>query len=359
MPSRAPTLRWSLVAATALAVLMLSVVRPRAPGAADDSLTLTVDETAVVARDAGGAERWRYRFRAEERTFLPERTLASVLSAPAPGVLVATSTRERQSDHLIESGQLLGLSLDGRLGRAFEFDDRLAFGGVTFGSPWAITDFRTGVRDGARVVVIAAHHYQWWPGLVTVLDEHWRRRGTFVNAGWVESLDWLPDGRLLAAGFSNARDGGMVAVLDPDGIAGQSPGGEGSAFHCDGCEAGAPLRYIVLPRSELNRVTAAGFNRAIVQVMADRVLVRTSEASPGNSEVVDALYEFSPSMELRHASFSDRYRDLHRALEVQGIVRHSEAQCPERDGPRAIQVWEPERGWREVTAAGPAVSGRP
>ena len=51
---------------------------------------------------------------------------------------------------------------------------------------------------------------------VTVLDERWRRGSTFVHAGWIEAVLWLGPERLLIGGFSNAREGGMVALLDPD-----------------------------------------------------------------------------------------------------------------------------------------------
>jgi hypothetical protein len=46
---------------------------------------------------------------------------------------------------------------------------------------------------------------------VTILDDQWQRRGTFVHAGWIEAVRWLTPERLAVSGFSNARDGGMIA----------------------------------------------------------------------------------------------------------------------------------------------------
>ena len=63
----------------------------------------------------------------------------------------------------------------------------------------------------------------------------------------------------------------------------------------------------------------------------------------------DAIYEFSPALELTDARYSDRYWDHHRRLELEGRIRHTRAQCPERDGPLFIDVWTREQGWRRIT----------
>ena len=76
-----------------------------------------------------------------------------------------------------ESGQLLEFTADGVLRRTFTFEDRVSFGGRPSTGPWAITDFQVEPHQGAPRIAVAAHHYQWWPSLVTVLDETWRRGG--------------------------------------------------------------------------------------------------------------------------------------------------------------------------------------
>ena len=92
-------------------------------------------------------------------------------------------------------------------------------------------------------------------------------------------------------------------------------------------------------------MTASPFNRAMLEVMRDRVIVRTVEVPSLGAEAADGLYEFSPSLELIRASYSDRYWELHAALEKAGKVDHSRAQCPARDGPPAIEIWDPSHGW--------------
>jgi len=262
-------------------------------------------------------------------------------------VIVGTGYRERLADRRMSSGELLWFTRDGRRTRQFAFDDRLVFGAGVFGGPWAITTFSRDERDGRRIAV-AAHHHLWWPSVVAILDEEGARRGTFVNAGWVEGIRWLSPQRLLIAGFSNARDGGMVAMLDAARMDGQSPVADDASFRCTSCGNGAPLRYIVLPRSEVNIATVSPFNRAILTATGDRVIVRTLEVASAGADAVDALYEFTPQLDLVRASYSDRYWETHRALETHGKLNHSRAQCPQSRGPLAIHVWEPRSGWATV-----------
>jgi hypothetical protein len=155
---------------------------------------------------------------------------------------------------------------------------------------------------------------------------------------------WVSPDRLLIAGFSNPSDGGMVALLDADALDGQSPADPGSEYRCVSCGPGMPVRYVILPRSEVNRVTASPFNRAYLEMAGERLLVHTIEV-PLSTRAVDALYEFSSSLDLISASFSDRYWEIHAALEKEGKIPHTRAACPDRDGPRTIQVWEPRTGW--------------
>jgi hypothetical protein len=59
-----------------------------------------------------------------------------------------------------------------------------------------------------------------------------------------------------------------------------------------------------------------------------------------------ALYEFTQRLDLVSARYSDRYWQDHLELEKLGKITHSREQCPERDGPPSIEIWEPATGWR-------------
>lgn len=343
------TPRWRLWATLGSAVaLVLAGLGWRLSGAAQ-SATLAVEVTAdgVVARGKDGTLRWRYEFPSEARTVLPKERLsaASVLEGSPGGVIVGTSHRLRLPDATVSSGELLRFTPGGTLERAFSLHDRIAFGTTSYEEPWAITDFRVEKRPDATRVVLAAHHFQWWPSVVSVLDERWQRRGTFVNAGWAERVQWLGPDRLVIAGFSNAKDGGMVALLDPNALDGQSPPSGDARYVCTSCGDASALRYVVLPRSELNRVTGSPFNRARVELSGERLVVQTAEVPENEARIVAAVYEFSRGLELQRASFGDRYWELHATLEAEGKLTHPRERCPDRDGPRAIEIWERATGW--------------
>lgn len=347
---RSHPLRWTAIASIAL-VLVLIAWRFPALLSGKAVTTVQMTSTAIVAAGANGRERWRHALPANERIAHPNGRLdlpAEVLRGHS-GVLAATAYGIRNGDDAIRSGTLFWLAADGALLKTFTFEDRTQFESGTYTSPWSITDYRVDGNPDARRIAVAAHHYQWWPSLVTILDGAWNRRGTFVNAGWIERVHWLSPDRLVVAGFFNPLDGGMVALLDANAIDGQSPpapGGEG--FRCTACGPATPIRYVVLPRSEVNRAGPFPFNRAILQVTGDRLVLRTVEMPSTGADAADALYEFSPSLTLLRAGYSDRYWDAHRALEARGQIDHPRERCPDRNGPRAFRVWEPQSGWTTV-----------
>src|SRR5262249_3611271 len=130
----------------------------------------------------------------------------------------------------------------------------------------------------------------------------------------------------------------------------QSPDPIHHQYSCQTCGPDRPLRYVVFPKSELNQVTAHGFNRARLGLEGDQILVRTEEPTEGEF-IIDALYEPTPSLDLLKAAYSDRYWELHLALEARGVLHHSRKDCPDRDGPRTVLVWEPTTGWRTIKPA--------
>lgn len=307
-------------------------------------ISVSVNGTGVVATDSSGHEAWRFAF--------PKGTVVSELgqrSALLPGndpaVYALTSHSEPVAGE-ITGGQLFALDRAGRLLRQFSFSDRVRFRGSIFGTPWAMATFAA-AADGR--VAVSSHHWLWEPSPVTVLDRRFARSATFVHAGWVESLNWLAPDRLLIGGFSEPRDGGMVALLDPAAMNGQGPEDPGTKFYCEDCGPDRPLRMVIMPRSELNLATRSRFNRAVIEVLPDRIVARTAEIpalAPGD-RLSEAIYEFSRSLELRSARFSDNYLEAHRSLEAAGKLDHTLANCPDRRGPRLVLTWNPTSGWRE------------
>ncbi|MGE0395039.1 MAG: helix-turn-helix transcriptional regulator [Vicinamibacterales bacterium] len=329
---------WRFWAAGALvAAAAVGVWRLQARAADTGPLRFEATPRGVSAFDGTGRERWHYAFPKDEQVVpLDFESSLQVVGGEAPEILVARAASYAQRGTVGKEGVLTWLGGDGAFRRSFAFDDRVTVGGKPFGPPWAMTSFAVDESRGRRRIAVTAHHWNWEPGLVTVLDDAWVRRGTFVHAGWIERVRWLTPDRLLISGFSNPQDGGMVGLMDP-------------------ARLDAPLRMVALPRSEVNLATKSRFNRALVEINSDRIIARTIEADPPDKGVhgaIEALYEFAPGLTLLRASFGEQYWIAHRELEQKGVLDHSREHCPDRDGPRAIRVWEPATGWRTVPVPG-------
>lgn len=187
-----------------------------------------------------------------------------------------------------------------------------------------------------------------------------------MNSGWILAFSWLeqPSESVLSlGGISNSRNMGMLAVLDAQRITGHSPAEAGSEFECKNCPPGYPLRYFLFPRSALNLATASSYNAAVqVTMLNGRFAVHTMEVDARIAETtayIDAIYQFSPDLQLMRASFGDGYWDLHRRLEMSGTIKHPRAECPDRDGPKLVRSWDPQNGWRDLQPAEPPGRGVP
>ena len=319
------------------------------------TLRAAVTSTSVSLADASGASRVLHAFGPVQATPV-ERKLAEVRTAApgAPGgVLVGIMYYEDLAARSVARGELLELALEGGVRWRFAFDDVLTFRDGTFSGPWAVSDWQADSNGGARRYAVAGHDFTWWASMLAVLDQDGRRLSTFVNPGWIETVRWLDHDRLAIAGFNNARDEAMFAVLKAHAVDGQAPGSTGTPYVCVTCPSSVPLAYATFARSELNRLTASRFNRAAVSLVGDRVLVTTSETGRDRSEAT-AIYEFDRDLRFLRARYAERYWDEHGRLEREGRLTHTRETCPERDGPGAIHLWQDGNGWVRVTPAGQA-----
>jgi len=340
--------RWARGAAAIVAVTALvSLWLLRSPSETARGLSLEISEEAITAKDLLGQVAWAHQMDAASRHIrLQHGQNTRVVLGSRPQAFAATEIQFRRSDNFVEAGRLSAFSLDGTPQWDFEFDDELRIGGKPYGAPWGLTAFAVSDAGAERRIAVAGHHYIWSASLLTILDADGRRRGTFVNDGWLEAVQWLTPDRLAVSGFSQSKDGGLVALLDPAqlGAGAQSPEVD-PAHQCQNCGPAKPLRIAVMPRTEVNRVTGSRFNRATMEHVGDRLFVRTTEVAEHDRSPAEAIYEFTAGFELVSATFGERYWQLHDELFARRALDHDRAHCPDRDGPRPIHAWSPETGW--------------
>jgi len=345
--------KWIWVgAAVVLATMSIGVARwfTAAPNIDPRNIKVHFTGQSVAAVDREGRELWVHQLAEGWRHVQTEVSYSSkVAEGRHARVYFITSHRVKGDDGPVEGGEFTALDAGGSPQFTFRFFDNVRFGGKPFGQPWAITAFSALDGDPAPLLAVAAHHWLWAPSLLAILDSNGNRLGTYANYGWIEQLNWLSADRLLFGGFSHSKDGGLVGLLDPRQLDGQSPEDLSSPNYCDSCGKNLPLKLVVMPRTEVNIQTQSRFNRAIIQRTGDRLIVRTIEVPAAEGQgAADAIYEFTTSLDFISASFSQYYWQIHERLYAEKKIDHDREHCPFRNGPQNIQLWTPESGWSVI-----------
>ena len=344
--SKAIPWKWIAAAIVVLTIGITSwVLRPGPIN--PEYLQVHMTEQAVTGVNGEGREVWVHELAPGWRHIKTEVSdYSRVVGGQDSRVYFVTSHRQRAQDDGVEGGEFTALDGKGQPQFTFRFFDSVRFGGKVFSEPWAVTAFSVLDGDPATRLAVAAHHWLWGPSLLAILDAKGNRLGTFANDGWIEQLRWLSPERLVFGGFSEAKNGGMIGVLDPRELDGQSPEPYGSPHYCETCGKKTPLKMIVMPRTEVNLLTQSRFNRAIIERAGDRLVVRTVEVPAAEGQgAADAIYEFTTALDLVSASFGEYYWKIHERLEREKKIDHDRQHCPYRGGPGPIHIWTRESGW--------------
>jgi hypothetical protein len=387
-PAPAPTKRTALLRSGAFVLgaglVILAIVvavamagrRQAAAGRGEAVEQVSFTSDAVVASDRDGRPLWRHEVPeglvlcnsvssdahdAFEHYWHAGRSQRVDLDGDgAAEVLVSVPLRDGRATvgTPFARSELRSYSAAGSLRWKRGFAEDLVFRAGRYSAPWnpgSVASFRI---EGKPRIAWALKHQPWWPSILLTLDAGGNEIGRFVHAGNIEVLTVM-EGRsgplLLAGGISNSREAAMLIVLDGRQPFGSGPEEAGSPFECVGCPAGRPLRYFVFPPSEVCHSLDNPYNRvSLIVVESDRVLVRTREAlNRDKSYDSNQEFTFSSTLELLHAAHDDSYWVVHRNLEKEGKLDHSDRDCPDRKRPPRVREWRAEVGWRELTPTKP------
>jgi hypothetical protein len=224
----------------------------------------------------------------------------------------------------------------------------VTFGAARFEPPWQIRDLLPVTIDGRRQVLVALAHHTWWPSLVVAIDASGRDRVVFSNPGHLYALAPIGGGTghpdiVAALGSNNEHSSGAVAFLDP-AVGAKAPT-TSPRFTCIDCPAGQPLRYVVLPRTEVSRAIESAppmANRLETEASGFQVSVLES-----STPRLRSLYRFSASFDAESFAVSDAYAEMHARLAGLGRLPHSAGVCPELADGKRIRVWTRGGQWQE------------
>lgn len=318
----------------------------------------------LVAADASGTPLWEHTFPGLRTKPLggswrwgADRIRKVDLDGDGAVEILAVShlTENPENSNSVVFAELHCFAADGRLRWSFRPHYRLQFGNSEFTAPWVIYDFAFGRDARGPAIWLLVNHHLWWPAMVVRLDAQGRDAVQFISSGQFSSLaPFEVEGqqRLLVGGYNNEYRAGTLTVLDPAAPPSISPQSNGLEFQCSGatCQSGAPLQYFVFPRSELNRVADfPTYAVSDIRVVDHQIHVDTYEAGefPGSQR---AIYTFSrtPELALLDQKFDDGYWQMHRRLEREGKISHSDAACPARSRPTPVRVWSPTSAWQAL-----------
>ena len=343
-----PVRRWPLpvrgtVAAAAVLLLVAAAVTAAFALRANPEIDqLAVLGDRVVALSAGGRELWRHDVGAPLRATSPRQIQLADVNRDGRTDAVVSADFENPTG--MGDGLLLAIDHSGRELWRRTLADRLTFEDKHFSGPWQVDDVLSFTSGAESLVAWAVHHHTWWPSMLAVFDRSGTRVGSFVNSGWIRTVQPSTDGRhLIAGGLSNARNAAAFAVVDARDPDGSSPEEEPSAYRCRNCPAGGPLHYLVVPWSDVADTISAGERRVIVSVYhGGRIELRAVQR-----DTAEFIIELTPGYQVERCSAGDEFWRVHDRLERGGHLSHPRDKCPFKDGPQ-VRDWTPLGGWRLV-----------
>ncbi len=344
-PKRTSWRRPAIAAAIALAVVAFgagTVATKLSMGpAAGEIARAVVTDAAVQAVLPDGNVLWTH---ALGRVVNPQISAALVTDVNADGHADVVASVQTTNDGA-GPGILLALDHRGRKLWEHQAPDSLTFGKEPFGTPWIPDAFTTFTSGGQPFFAWALHHHTWWPSMVAVFNGKGERTATFVNSGWIRNVLPSRDGKyLLAGGISNGRNGAAFAILDSARPGGVSPEDAGSEYECvKDCPHGGPVRYFVIPWTDVIEPTVLGGRRGQFMSFPDG----TIELRAVQNLNAEMIVELTPALEIKARRIGDGYWSVHAQMERDGLLKHMRDACPFKNGPTVLE-WMPERGWRAL-----------
>lgn len=330
------------LAGIAAVVASMAIWAPRMWSSPAPVASVDVQGSEVIALSADAAPVWRYRFPYTIRwPFVHPRYATEDVDGNGDAEVFTIVGRPDAQG--IDLDAVVAFDHRGRLLWERSVTDAVRFRDRAYEGPWSSGPLAVVRMDSGWRVAWVTHHNTWWPSIVALFDGRGTRVGSFVHAGWITSIAAARDGHVIVAGVANHADADVVAVLDAQSWPGAGPQPTGTEYECVRCPEGRPLRYFLLPRSELN-LRPDKLRQAKIHVFDWGIQVRVAHSDGLNPS--ETIYELGGDYRLRSIRSNDAHAAWHRRLETTGAIRHSVDDCPERRG-TVVREWDRTSGWQE------------
>jgi hypothetical protein len=326
-----------LLAVAAWGVFGSARFRPRRASTARQPWSWRIQTAAFQLLDADGTQLWEQRFSfdlypgGDAGSDLSSRVvhLEDIDGDSIPEVLLLATPLAAEAR--FGGAVLYCFDAHGGLRFRHEVDRRVRFGARTYEPPYRSAALvTTGPAGHRRTLWLKVSHYLWFPTLIQKLDDRGRVQGEYWVPGHASLLRGVKmRGREVMLVGSQHNDGRVAAlsVLDADRPSGSAPTLSPS-YACEDCPPGRPRVFLLFPRSELSKDTAAPPVIRDVKVGKDgRTLVEVGQVDitlPGGQEVATGsmFYTFDAQWRLVDAEVGDNYRQAHVRFELLGRLHH-------------------------------------
>jgi hypothetical protein len=355
---------WMWISATVLAVLILGLIL----ATSSKSILRTGLPTQVKFRENGfdvfdgsNRELWSHSF--------SQRLDGSILARSQPledlvriddfrgdgarEVLVVAPLRNGANPDDLFRVEVDMFSRSGTLLWSYVPQKSLQFGDHTLQGPWNIYDVFVSNQGSKKTIWISAIHYVWGNSFIAQIDpSNGKETVRFVNSGIIYKLNEMHTSRgtyLVAEGFNNEYDSGIVAIIDESKPFAASPQTAGTRHQCVSCQPGNPDYYLVFPRTEINQLEKFPEDPVRrVNVTEEGIEVFKSEVETVKGAKAIYSLRVEPAIEPVSLRYDTDYDMLHRELSTQKKLNHSLEDCPERLHPKPVRMWTPTGGWTEL-----------
>ena len=231
-------------------------------------------------------------------------------------ILARSSDRDRRLYWFDHAGSLV---------RTYRSDPRVTFGrehctSIRFSRLFTHVD-----SADPRAIWIAGHELAGnFPAVLQALGPSGEVRSEYWSAGFIGAMAIVRvDGRrlIIVGSAANETGGAALAVFDRS-AQGSSPAAD-AEYRCAGCPAGAPLHYLVFPRSRLQ--AELGENAQVVEVIAapgGTIRIRVIQA--GDSMLVgtaaSAYYTLDPAFRIVDDELGSEMGSIQRKYEAEHLV---------------------------------------
>lgn len=354
-------MRWrgaAIVVAVAVLAVGVALVVPRVIRPSNPERAVVVG-AELTAYDRADHAIWRYHFPAplEPPHSLPDfdpRQNAQIHIADLKGdgrneVIVSAA---HGIEHTGPDG-VYCFAADGHL--LWHYEPRAEFNFVVRPArgPWKIHALAIVPTESTKTVWAAFTDPMYAPTIVASVDAGGTAQIRYISSGNVNALIGTTNQSgsfVLAGGINNEYRAASLAVLDVRQPVATSPQTPGNPFACTTCPASQPVRFVLLPRSEVNIASGLPYNWVQKLGWRDgRILAETIEQRETAATVpIGELVEFSEDFVPKSISFSAGYKEAHERMNQMGLINHKWSECKEQARPAVARVWDNAQGWREI-----------